>query len=420
MMSLHSGSLDPAREISPAPYHKIVLDGLYSDKAIADRGKNDHVFRSWELPLTRHFLKPHVVEWAAKEGRHPLRILDLGCGTGEGYELLAEIERFAANRGIEYHGLDLNEAMIAEGRYIRQDLPEVHFHLGDMRCDIPWDSVSSGFDVVFCSFGSLSHLNREDMKQLLIHLVSRNSRPFLFVGDWLGEYSYEWQDYWGKSPWRDYCMSYFEFPHRRNGHIAPIRKCPAGKHFPMQFWSRKNLVNLVKEVAAGTSAKLVLRECFDRSILVGRHMDTGEYNRNARPLRRWVNHLFNPAVRTPLENLYFRYSHEEGFHGQNVFFAVLEIAWNYLVGRFQKVLEPGSSAPSWAPNICPPWNEKLAGTIISIEEALFAMSAADLTSSRECLMEPLLAYGLRAIEGCLQEGTGYGHGFLSVIEVGCD
>jgi hypothetical protein len=53
-------------------------------------GKYDNVRRYWEDEITRHFLYPHLRKLKAHSLsllQRRLRIMDLGCGGADGYEL---------------------------------------------------------------------------------------------------------------------------------------------------------------------------------------------------------------------------------------------------------------------------------------------------------------------------------------------
>ena len=69
----------------------------------------------------------------------------------------------------------------------------------------------------------------------------------------------------------------------------------------------------------------------DRSIFVGRHTNTGEFNPKVSPLRSAINSLHAQDIRTDLTELIFDYQpHPEHPH-INRFFQNLQAAWNALV-----------------------------------------------------------------------------------------
>src|SRR5690349_1313326 len=76
-------------------YAETVARGLYERNRGGLSGKHDNVRAHWEDQMTRDALRPFVREQlaaCAAAGRR-LRVLDLGCGAGQGYELLTQIRQ---------------------------------------------------------------------------------------------------------------------------------------------------------------------------------------------------------------------------------------------------------------------------------------------------------------------------------------
>ena len=157
----------------------------------------------------------------------------------------------------------------------------------------------AAFDVYFSSYGSLSHLTAEQLR-ICLRAVARHAAPgSLVVLDLVGRYSPEWPEYWQASDeqakWRPYSMSYlFSDEERSGGEI---------ERFPLRFWTGGEVRELCETISADTAVALRPLELLDRSIFVGRHVDTREYGTRLPPLRRLVNRLFEHNVRTPLEQL---------------------------------------------------------------------------------------------------------------------
>jgi len=115
-------------------YTEAVTSGLYA-KQSGLVGKYDNVRRLWEDEITRLFLQPHLKRLIERkhERMQRVRIMDLGCGSADGYELLAGVRhRDADLRDFEvalltpsmlgaYKGVDLNEELIAQARGIYGD-----------------------------------------------------------------------------------------------------------------------------------------------------------------------------------------------------------------------------------------------------------------------------------------------------------
>ena len=98
-------------------------------------GKHDNVRTYWEDQLTRFVLRPYLSKLVTdrqNQGKK-LRILDLGSGTGQGYELITKIDkrdldlslqhdRVLPDDGIEvYLGLDLCQEMVDKGNETFRD-----------------------------------------------------------------------------------------------------------------------------------------------------------------------------------------------------------------------------------------------------------------------------------------------------------
>ena len=73
-------------------YGEAVKSGLYAKKT-GLVGKYDNVRRYWEDEITRLFLRRHLQKLIERcqASMRRLRILDLGCGSADGYELLAGV-----------------------------------------------------------------------------------------------------------------------------------------------------------------------------------------------------------------------------------------------------------------------------------------------------------------------------------------
>jgi len=85
-----------------------------------------------------------------KFGKKPLKILDLGCGTGMHDKMLAQ-------RGYQVTGVDLSEEMIG---LAKQNVPSGNFNVGD----ISNFQLEEKYDVIICMFSVLGYLTEN--KQL--------------------------------------------------------------------------------------------------------------------------------------------------------------------------------------------------------------------------------------------------------------
>ena len=207
-------------------YSEAVKSGLYAKKS-GIVGKYDNVRRYWEDEITRHFLYPHLKTLIDRNSSRMqrLRILDLGCGSADGYELLAGIRhRDPSLQDVEvdlltpevlgvYAGVDLNKDLIRQARQIYGHNPKIIFEQADFTHGLPVSATGGPYDLYFTSYGTCSHHNKD---QTLVHLLAdiagRTQEYCLIVCDWLGRYSYEWQSLWtndlSKHRNMDYLVSY--------------------------------------------------------------------------------------------------------------------------------------------------------------------------------------------------------------------
>ena len=123
---------EEARNDQMPAYTQAVRSGLYAKKS-GLVGKYDNVRLYWEEEITRQFLRPHLLRLITlcRATMRRLRIMDLGCGSADGYELLAGVRhRDADLQDVEvdlltpdvlglYKGIDLNEDLRTSGFHQR-------------------------------------------------------------------------------------------------------------------------------------------------------------------------------------------------------------------------------------------------------------------------------------------------------------
>lgn len=403
-------------------YQEAVSGGRYG-KGSGLLGKYDNVRVYWEDWVTGYFVIPHLeklVEQARQEGRG-LRVLDLGCGSGDGYDLLTTLPspragwvtrdtRLLPPSGIEYYlGIDLNEELLEQGRRQYGTSGKVEFARGDFCQGLPVVAGEEGYDLYFTSYGSFSHCNDGELEVLLAE-IARQARPgALIVADWLGRYAYEWQELWthdvDAQPAMDYVISYLSTDQERQGQQFTS--------FPLRLMTRAEARRVVERAGARSSINLVIEQFSDRSLCIGRHMETQHYNQHARPLRRAVNSLLEPGVRTELGDLRWEYHPREGFAEQNRYLADLAGLWNGLVDFTTRLLEALDAGRDPQQVAVSPGLTAMAG---SLQQAA-AVAGKMAPDARAWLVERQLALSLRQLEISWQPGEGLGHGFMGIIRV---
>jgi len=405
-------------------YTQAVDSGQYV-RATGLAGKYDNVRTRWEDEITRMHLRPLLESLVARrlrEGKQ-LRILDLGCGSGDGFELLMQTSRVDA--GIREHevrvisprslglykGIDINEQLLAQARQ-RHGTPSSvqRLETGDIRHGLPVAEGDSPYDVYFMSFGTLSHLSDEQAVRLLADIGKHADDGALLLCDWLGRFAYEWRDLWddglGREQWMDYRISYI--------HPPGVRASRKVDSFALRLMSSREIRALIARAQGEADVALREKVIFDRSLFVGRHMDTGDYNPDCVPLRARVNRLHEPYHRTDLDSLCFEIRPREGFDGPSGVHERLNASWNFLVRFVQDLLREPAMSPTPAPA---PGHGHLAGAMEAMRAAVEASRSLEMDDPRANLIEPQLGYALRDLEIAIQTGEGCGHGIVGIFEV---
>ena len=409
-------------------YQKAVRGGEYDLYTGGLSGKHDNVRRYWEDHITRAALRPFMRELAQTKERQleRIRILDFGSGSGEGYALLtAPTYReaglrarasgvFRAEQVGLYRGVDLSPAMAEQGRTNYAGNPKVVFDQGNLSEGLPVEPDEPPYDVYFSSYGPLSHMPDAQVEELLVQTANHAQPGALVVLDLLGRYSYEWPSKWPGAGYPvegmdDYAMSWlYEEEARRNGEVEV-------EVFPMRYWSKPEVETLLEAVSDRAKRRLVPLHFVDRSMFVGRHTDTREYNPFAQPIREVVNSLHEDNVRTDLERLIVDFVPIPGFPDKNRAFERLCVAWNVLVHHAMVLLEGGQSDPPEADVTGHPEVVELGmRTLSRVVENVEWMQMGD---PRTNIIEPQLGYVLRGLEQVFQQGQGLAHGLIVVVRV---
>lgn len=408
-------------------YREAAASGKY-EKVTGLLGKYDNVRRYWEDELSRMIIRPHIERIIEEKRRkmERLRILDLGCGSGDGYEFL--IGAKANEPGLVdhqvnlitpeilglYHGIDISEPLLQQAREVHGEGGKIRFDMGDFSHGLP-DCVEDGYDIYFSFYATLSHLKDEQLVELLADIASRCKKGAVIICDWLGRYSYEWQSLWQLEEEPDYAMDYvMDYIYSEDE-----RQEMDLEHLILRLISPREVEELAKEASRRCKVNMKLRGMYDRSIFVGRHMDTRNYNRFSQPLRGAVNSLFETNLRTNLDTLIADYYPLSGFDEVNSFFEAYQMSWNSLV-RFTIDLlyhyDSGSGKHAM-PEIHDTYPEivrEMMGYILNIVKSCHWIKVGD---TRANIIEPQLGYALRELAMKMQRGLGCGHGLVAIFEV---
>jgi SAM-dependent methyltransferase len=389
-------------------------------------GKHDNVRSYWEDELTRNALRPFLRGRmaACAAARRGLRVLDLGCGAGQGYELLTQIRdqdssleelprHVVDSTDLEvYLGIDLSPAMVAQGRVNYRGASHVRFAEADLREDLGPATAERPFDVYFSSYGSLSHLSARHLEDRLVQVVQHAEPGAVVLLDLLGRFSLEWPAYWHASSepekTRPYSMSYlFGEDERATGKVET---------FPLRFWSGREVRELCLRVSERARKPLQVAEMFDRSIFVGRHIDTGEYGSRLPPLRRLVNALYEQNVHTPLAQLEIGYqpSGDVGFLNES--FSRFSRCWDTVV-IFARQRLAGMRIDLVELDGWRDFPGALQMALLTLDRVIDSVAWIDVGDVRANIIEPQLAYVLLRMIHRLQGGEGCGHGLVAMLTV---
>lgn len=399
-------------------YNQARQSGFY-EKPAGLLGKYDNVRRFWEDEELGLYLSPFLRKLVArkKDRGEKLRIMDIGCGSGDGYELITAINDTTAglkqdrlnviNPGMIdiYKGIDINETLLDQARSIYGERGNMVFTCSDFNS---YDfSGEKPFDVYLSDYGSFSHNEDDQTVDIISNIAKSGNEGALIAIDWLGRYSYEWQTLWTHNldhKHMDYVISYF---HSRED--MERLKLPS---FRMRFLGREEIIRFYRKANRKAGGRLKLRKIFDRSSFVGRHIDTAQYNPHCHPVRCIVNSLFELNTSTDLEKLQIHYVPMAGFDEMNSYFRELADCWNYLV-KYTGALLAENEMPDPPEKISLPLRRALA----AMKHVVRSAGRAKIGTPRTSLVEPQLGYCLRDLEAGIQRGLGCGHGIVAVFEV---
>ncbi len=434
-MSKHAAAISGEADESLTTYADAVKRGDYDTHIGNLTGKHDNVRSYWEDQLTRLTLRPFLSKLVEqkRDGQEKVRIVDLGCGAGQGYELLTQIDKPDLDLGL-YHqrvltsadldcylGVDLSDSMVARGNQLYAANPVMRFVQGDLNEGLAAVADEDPFDLYFCAYGSLSHLKTTALQHLLEDTLHHAADGSLIVLDLLGRNSLEWPAYWTATTdaekYRTYSMSYLHRNHRNE--ISPGIEV---ERFPMRYWAGDEIDGLIAAInhhpqQRATGSRLQISKKFDRSIFVGRHIDTCEYNEQLQPMRRVINRLHEDYMRTDLDELFWQPAHLPPHPDPRVneFFEQLMFCWNTLVDFTARRLRNRLSLA--ALNDWDQYPAPLQFALMTTDRVINSTEWIWDGDPRANMIEPQLGYALRSLEYKLQQGLGCGHGLLVVLEV---
>lgn len=411
-------------------YTQAATTGKY-DKASGLLGKYDNVRRFWEDQLTGLFLRPALNDLVARKSNNlrRLRILDLGCGNGDGYDLIMGVNTkdpgiyeyitaaITPERLQTYVGIDINEELLSQAEACYGTNPKMCFQREDLS-----DGITDGitdhepFDLYFSSYGTWSHFHDDQAARLIAGIAQHADDRALFVGDWLGRWSYEWQDLWDAPMDEEYFMDYrisYIYPEEERDKVEVAT-------FPLRLMCRDEIQKIIDQAEKMSGCRIRPLKYFDRSILVGRHLETGDYNVNCPNLRYGINSLFEGYTRTDLESLLVDYVPRKGYDFLNKFFESFFLASNELIRHTIELLSGYDSEKgelTAKPEIRPFYPAPLKEAMHSMQRVIQGVGWLPWGDVRANVIETHLGYSLRKLEMELQPGLGVGHSLCGIFEI---
>lgn len=156
----------------------------------------------------------------------------------------------------------------------------------------------------------------------------------------------------------------------------------------------------------------------DRSILCGRHLDTGEFNSKAKPIRRALSGLFEFNYRTKPDALLAPSVPPCADAAVSAFFEHFCALWNATIEAYRAAVA-GDGARAHLETVLekfdlPPLLRKGYESALLQHDAMGWLDPGDPLSNT---LQPLFGLLLRQVEFHMQRGLGCGHGLLALIEL---
>ncbi len=401
-------------------FETAVQQGFYGIDKGGLTGKKDNVRKYWEDISIKTAIRQPILNLLNNKDK--LRIVDLGCGSGEGYELLTHIppinkttiqrDFVLTDSNIQlYLGVDISPSMIKQGRANFSGKDNIQFIESNLAVDHSFLNEGQA-DVYFSSYSSPSHLTYSELQNLVEHIFKSGTDDFVLVLDLFGKFSPEWPQYWNQkeTDLLPYNMSWLYPPNQQEETIP--------ESYLVRFWGGSEIRDLIEDIALKNNRRVTVK-CIDRSILVGRHMSTGYYNQHPQNLRFEINKFFDRDYRGSVEHLFVDISYLDSLKELNseVYQRILHYQklWNRTISFLDALMNKKKV----------PLTKILELAPAELKEELQMLQWLDGNSSRfpvvdfwASIMGPQVACVLRNLEFGLPEGLGCGHGLFCVVEVG--
>jgi hypothetical protein len=265
--------------------------------------------------------------------------------------------------------------------------------------------------IYFSSYASLSHLAPIKLQTLIEEILNHAKPGAIIVFDLIGKYSLEWPKYWKENrTMLPYNMAYLTPPELRDK--EPIQ------WFDVCFWTPAMLFQTLDAASKKTEMCIEVVQSIDRSIFLGRHMETGLFSAPRLNYRYQVNHLFDHEHREEIEQLLINLDWCAKLEKvQPYVWARLcdyKEKWNCIIHLVEALLHGNDSTVS---SLIETTSQDISGELKFLTwlyRNAHRFPAVDFWAS---IMGPQIAVILRNIELSFEPALGCGHGLLCVIEI---
>ncbi len=401
-------------------FEAAVRAGFYGIERSGIYGKKDNVRKYWEDVFIKTAIRPSLELMLTRTDK--VRIIDLGSGSGEGLELLTHVPPsqpidapdpfvLRKNQIAAYAGVDISPAMVAQGTANYQGREYARFLEADLSEGFPLPEEPP-FDIYFSSYCSLSHLTADELQHLSEQIFAHARNGSVVVYDVYGRCSPEWPSYWGRSAREQlpYNMGYLLTPQEQD----------SGKveSFDATFWTGQELTEVLRRAAATAGVEIRVLTLKDRSILVGRHMDTCFFKPMRLGVRKQVNRLFDrdyrgDTLRLSLDLSYLdacrdlepeAYRRIERYHA----------SWSAVVDTLDALMKADNPrVRRWIESSPDPLADDLK-MLAWLYRNADRFQAVDFWAS---VMGPQVACVLRNLEFNLPDALGCGHSLCGIVQV---
>ncbi|MCX5632410.1 MAG: class I SAM-dependent methyltransferase [Phycisphaerae bacterium] len=402
-------------------YEIVVKRGFYGVSESGLCGKKDNVRKFWEDVFIKMSIRPAIEQLL--EQKDKIRVIDLGCGSGEGLELLTHIPPSTAVKKVNkefvivegdieiYQGVDISPAMIKQGKQNYSNLPQADFVEADLSEGFPF-MQNAPYDIYFSSYASLSHLNYAELEHLTEQIFSHISSRGYMVFDLHGRYSPEWPGYWSKD-------CHLQLPYTMAYLLPPQEQDPNKiKWFDVTYYSGSELIGLIESVADASGKKVKIINMRDRSIFVGRHMDTSLFKKQRHSIRTEVNRLFDHGYRGRISGLGFDIDYLEEVKDVNhqAWTRIHDYynLWQTVVNTLHALMNANNTEVRKIIESSP---EILADELKMLAWLYRNADRFPVVDFWASVMGPQVACILRNLEFSLPQGLGCGHSLFCIVEI---